>query len=55
MHISVSMYFGGGVCDGEREWQPTLKTYKRWGKTGSSAQALIWEDSDDNELSWDLA
>ena len=42
-------------CDGERKWQPTLKTYKRQEKAGSNAQALIWDVSDDGVLSWDLA
>ena len=31
-----------------------LEHYKRWGKAGSSAQA-IWDVSDDGGLSWDLA
>jgi hypothetical protein len=45
----------GRLFDGECNWQPPLKTYKRRGKTGSSAQALIWDVSDDGELSLDFA
>jgi len=42
------------ISDGERKWQPTLKTYERR-KAGSNAQALIWDVSDDGTFSWDLA
>jgi hypothetical protein len=43
------------MVDGEHNWQPPLKTYKRRSKPGSSGQALIWDVSDNGELSWDLA
>jgi len=36
-------------------FEAKLCPYKRQGKAGSSAQALIWEVLDDGELSWDLA
>ena len=46
--------FIGSISDGERKWQPTLKTYKRQ-KAGFNSQALIWDVLDDGTLSWDLA
>ena len=52
--IAMTKRFIGSISDGERKWQPTLKTYKRQ-KAGFNAQALIWDVLDDGTLSWDLA
>lgn len=33
----------GTIVDGEPNWQPPLKIYKRSGKADSRDQALIWD------------
>ncbi|PRQ21798.1 hypothetical protein RchiOBHm_Chr7g0243231 [Rosa chinensis] len=37
-------------CDGGSTWQRPLKVYKRRGKEGSKAQALIWHSVGDDGI-----
>ena len=50
-----SSSFKPGGDNAGPKWQKPLKVYKRRGKEGSKAQALIWHSVDDDVSTWDLA
>ncbi|PRQ21796.1 putative nucleotidyltransferase, Ribonuclease H [Rosa chinensis] len=53
-NLPGSSFFKPGGDDGGSTWQRPLKVYKRCGKEGSKAQALIWHSVGDDVSTWEL-